>query len=199
MKELIKSSLDKAITYNAYFKQIEQSIENDQPMYESENLNFYNKLNYQRMKRLNKTSRLSDGFLEAGRSVPCKLIWLVITEGWCGDAAQIVPVLNKMASEIDNLELKLIYRDQHLELMDKFLTNGGRSIPKVIIIDATTLEVKGDWGPRPKPAQDMFMVYKNNKLDMDYKEVQAEMQKWYLKDKSENIQKELQPMLDLCK
>ncbi len=195
--DLIKTSLAKAIPYEEYFNRVEAGVEGDS-MYNNENLDYYTKLNYQRMKRLNKTVTLNSQLLNAGEEISCDLTWLVITEGWCGDAAQILPVLNKVSEAIDKIDLKIVYRDQNLELMDEFLTNGGKSIPKVIIIDKNTMEVKGSWGPRPEPAQDMFLVYKNSETKIEYKDFQVEMQKWYAKDKSEHIQKELIPLFDLC-
>jgi len=175
-----------------------EAAANGDLMYNDENMDFYTQLNHQRMKRLNKTIKLSEELVQKGEGITCDLIWLVLTEGWCGDAAQILPVLNKIDEAIDKVDLKLIYRDQNLELMDHFLTNGGRSIPKVVVIDKNTMDVKGDWGPRPTPAQDMFLVYKNSEVKKDYKEFQAEIQKWYTKDKAEHIQKELLPLFDLC-
>ena len=197
MKELIEKSLKASITFKEYFQTVERAVQGEL-MYNDENLDYYTQLNYQRMKRLNKTINLNDGILEASERISCNLIWLVLTEGWCGDAAQVLPVLQKVDDAVANVELRVLYRDENLELMDQFLTNGGRSIPKVIVIDKETLEVKGSWGPRPEPAQDMFLVYKNSEPKKDYKEFQAEMQKWYVKDKAEHIQKELQPLFDLC-
>lgn len=197
MRDLINRSIEASISFKEYYDTVEKGA-NGQLMYNDENLDYYTQLNYQRMKRLNKTVNLNPAFLEAGEEVTCDLIWLVLTEGWCGDAAQILPVLNKVDEVFDKIDLRILYRDQNLELMDEFLTNGGRSIPKVIVIDKSTLDVKGSWGPRPEPAQDMFMVYKNSLPKKDYKEFQAEMQKWYLKDKAEHIQKELMPLFNLC-
>ncbi|MEM1134986.1 MAG: thioredoxin family protein, partial [Bacteroidota bacterium] len=115
-----------------------------------------------------------------------------------GDAAQILPVLNKIAEASPNIELLTLLRDENLRLMDSFLTNGGRSIPKLIILDKKSISVKGSWGPRPKPAQDMFLVYKHNKEKVAYEDFQAELQKWYLKDKAGAIQDELFELLDVC-
>lgn len=195
--DLIKTSLERTISYDEYFSRVEAAANGDL-MYHNENMDYYTQLNHQRMKRLNKTVKLSEELVKAGDGIACDLTFLVLTEGWCGDAAQILPVLNKVDEAIERITVKFLYRDQNLELMDLFLTNGGRSIPKVIVVDNNTLEIKGDWGPRPTPAQDMFMVYKNSEIKTDYKEFQVEMQKWYAKDKSEHIQKELMPLFDLC-
>jgi hypothetical protein len=118
------------------------------------------------------------------------LIWLVLTEGWCGDAAQTVPIMAKMAGESLNIELKLIFRDENLDIMDEFLTDGGRSIPKLIVLNKETLEVLENWGPRPVEAQELFWKAKNSP-DFDYPEVQKALQLWYAKDKTLSTQKEL--------
>ncbi|WP_020533816.1 thioredoxin family protein [Flexithrix dorotheae] len=200
MEKIIEKSLAKAIPYTAYRDLMIGLSENGKTTgpNQTESLVFYTKLNNQRMKRLDKSLELKPDFNEAIRKINCDLIWLVLTESWCGDAAQILPVLNKIAEASPNIELLTVLRDENLPLMDNFLTNGGRSIPKVIILDKETLEVKGSWGPRPKPAQDMFTVYKLNKKKILYQDFQAELQKWYLKDKAETIQDELLPFLKVC-
>jgi hypothetical protein len=66
---------------------------------QSEMMFNYGKLNRQRMNRLEKTIRLGDSLKEKLRGVKRKMIWLVITEGWCGDAAQNIPVIEKIAAE----------------------------------------------------------------------------------------------------
>ena len=116
------------------------------------------------MDRLDKKSRFTPA-TEAGLvRLANHYQLLVLTEAWCGDAAQSIPLHNHMAEATDNLDLRLVLRDEHPELMDHFLTDRGRSIPKVIILDADTQEVLGSWGPRPAPAQEMAMDYKNKTL-----------------------------------
>ena len=74
------------------------------------------------------------------------MIWLVISEGWCGDAAQNMPVVEKIVDEMPNVEIRYVLRDENLELMDQYLTNGGRSIPKALFVDTETFEVLGRLG-----------------------------------------------------
>jgi hypothetical protein len=200
MEQLIKDSLKISFDYLRYRKLTAELAEVGQTTgpNQTESLIFYTKLNNQRMNRLDKTLLLTDEFMKVAESISCDLIWLVLTERWGGDAAQILPVLNKVAVTSSNIEMKLLLRDNNLELMDNFLTNGGRSIPKLIILDKDTLQLKGSWGPRPKPAQDMFEVYKTQKDKIAYKDFQAELQKWYLKDKALTIQEELLEFLNTC-
>ena len=111
----------------------------------------------------------------------------------------MLPVLNLLVNRLDTLELGIVYRDEHPDLMEAFLTNGSRSIPKVIMIERTTLAVRGDWGPRPRPAQDLFEIYRTSDLKVDYGTFQKELQKWYLRDRAEHIQRELVGMLESCR
>ena len=99
---------------------------------QSEAMFNYGKLNRQRMKRLANTIKLNDSLVERVRNVDRKMIWLIITEGWCGDAAQSIPLIEKIAHENSNIETRYILRDENLELMDKYLSNNARSIPKLM-------------------------------------------------------------------
>jgi len=163
----------------------------------------YTKLNLSRMNRIDKRSRLTDTTLEKLAKIKKPVIWLVLTEGWCGDAAQIVPVLNHMASENEHITLRFILRDENLEIADAFLTNGARAIPKILVVDAATLEVLTTWGPRPTEMQKMVMDAKAASLaTIDEKERKAIMEAsannlhlWYAKDKTLAIQTEFLEVL----
>jgi hypothetical protein len=117
----------------------------------------------------------------------------VLSEGWCGDAAQIVPVIHKMADVTDKVELKIALRDDNDALMQHFLTNGGKAIPKLIVLDAETLEVVLDWGPRPHGAKQLILDYKAAHGVVD-ETAKIELQKWYLHDKGISIQNEIVEM-----
>ena len=162
---------------------------------QSEEMLHYTKLNIVRMKRIDKTTVVQDDVREAITNIQTPQTWLVITEAWCGDAAQIVPVINVMASLNPQITLKHVLRDENEELMDLFLTNGGKSIPKVVVIDKTANQVIGDWGPRPSEMQEMVMARKNNPNATPYSEFVIEAQKWYAKEKTVSIQREFVAML----
>jgi len=148
------------------------------------------------MKRHDKRTELNSEVREKFENVDRKMIWLVLTEAWCGDAAQSIPIINKMAEVNENIELRLILRDQNLELMDQFLYNGkSRSIPKLICIDKETLEVLGHWGPRPQEAQDMYNTLSDSS-EMAYQEVAEHLHKWYADDKANEIQHEFFHAID---
>ena len=161
---------------------------------QSEAMFNYAKINRQRMKRLDKTVELTSLTKQKAQSVNQKWIWLVITEGWCGDAAQNIPVIEKIAAENPNIETRYVLRDENLELMDLYLTNNARSIPKLICLDAETLEEIGTWGPRPQAAMDYF--YGMRAEGMEKPQMMENLQRWYLQDKEHSIQIEFQTLLD---
>lgn len=83
---------------------------------------------------------------------------LVVTEPWCGDSLAIFPVVSKLFAEA-GCETRVIRRDVHTELIDQYLTNGGRAIPIVIVLDDEFTE-RFHWGPRPKQAQSIVTEHK---------------------------------------
>ncbi|WP_214227075.1 thioredoxin family protein [Pedobacter sp. B4-66] len=149
----------------------------------------YTKMNVQRMNRVDKTVKLNDEFLNVLSAVKNKYRFLVISEGWCGDAAQIVPVFDKIATSFaDKFELKFVLRDKNLPLIDAHLTNGGRAIPVLLIMDEKGDVVK-KWGPRPNVLQELLAKWKKETTDM--MEIAEKLHGWYAKDKTQSTQQEL--------
>jgi len=196
MKELLQEKLGQTMTYEKYRELIDKLIIEGKTTgpNQSEAMLGYTKLNAQRMNRLDKKMQLEEDLLKAIASIEGEFIWLVITEGWCGDAAQILPIFQKIAESTDKISLQLILRDDHPELIDKFLTGGARAIPKLISIDKKSWEVVATWGPRPEPAQKMLMEFKANP-SLSYDEFSLSLQKWYNKDKGKTTQEELVQVL----
>ena len=160
---------------------------------ESESLVEYSKLNVVRMNRLDKTTEIIPELQKKISEISAPQTWLVLTEGWCGDAAQIIPVFNKIAELNSNIQLKLLLRDEHLELMSKYLTNGkSQSIPKLVVLDEHNNELF-TWGPRPAALQELFYHMKANAMNND--SIKEEIHKWYAKDKTVSIQKDLLALL----
>ncbi len=186
-----------AYTYEDYSKMVADLLEKKTTTNgdDSPEILGYTKMNIQRSSRWDKRGKLTEETVKALEAVQNKMIWLVISEGWCGDAAQSVPFIAKMAEASENIELKIILRDQNLEVMDEFLTNGSRSIPKVVALDAETLEIKGSWGPRPTEAQEMYMSDRE-KPDFSHEEAAEKLHLWYAKDKGQSIQSEFVQLLN---
>lgn len=160
---------------------------------QNEDLIYYTKLNAQRAKRIGKTSAIGEDLANKIKELP-RQIWLLITETWCGDAANSVPVIAKLAELNPSIDLRIVLRDENLDLMDQFLTKGGRSIPKLIAMDED-LNVLFDWGPRPKDAQELYWGWRERDDREPYKEFQVTLQKWYNENKSEAVQEELAEQL----
>lgn len=192
MKEIIKKSLEKSFSYSEYRTHVSSQLSQGKVTgdEQSEHLLKYSELNVVRMNRLDKTITVHDEVAEKITSIKSKLIWLVLAEGWCGDAAQLLPVINKKAELSENIKLKVLLRDENEELMNQFLTNGGKAIPKLIIIEEETLEVLDHWGPRPEGASKLISDYKATHGIVD-EIAKTELQKWYLQDKGFSLQKEI--------
>lgn len=149
-------------------------------------------LNLQRMKRIEKTTVLNPELLAAVDQLGRRLVWLVIAEAWCGDASQNLPVLNKIAENSNGkIEMKVVLRDEYPELMDQFLTNGSRSIPKLLCIDAESSEVLGIWGPRPQEIQKQFLQFKSEGTAKTHQELVYQVHLFYAQDKTASLQKEI--------
>lgn len=195
---ITNETLKKGFKYSNYRKLIDKLLETGKTSGEnhSEGMIHYTKMNVHRMNRHDKRSELSTEMVEKLKNVDRNMIWVVITEAWCGDAAQSVPIINKMAEESDNIELHLIFRDENLEVMDQFLYNGkSRSIPKLICLDGESMDVLGDWGPRPASAQRLFDTLRSDP-DITTQRVAETLHKWYADDKNREIQKEFLSLLN---
>lgn len=192
MKELIQKHLKASMTYPEYRSVIDGLLANNKTTgsNHSEEYLHYTKMNVARMNRWDKKTEILPTVKEKIERIDRSQTWLIITEAWCGDAAQIVPVINQLASLNVKIEVKLVLRDENLKLMDAFLTNGGRSIPIVIVVDDETKAVVGTFGPRPAEMQKLVMARKNDPNASPYSEFVVEVQKWYAKDKAKSIQKE---------
>lgn len=195
IKDIILQSLENSISYNQYLKIIDQKvIENSTTGKEkTQVLAEYTKLNQRRMKRWNKTVKISEVHSQQIKSFKAPVTWLVITESWCGDAAHLIPVIAKVASLNPHISLKLVLRDEHPKLMNAFLTNGGKAIPKLIMLDEH-LNVLNTFGPRPSKATAMVNNYKakHGTLSAEFKE---ELQHWYNKDKGQSTINDLVSLL----
>ena len=173
------------LTYRDLVKQLAES-NSSTGKEQTEALVNYTKLNDRRMKRWDKTIKVSEEAQQKIVNFNDNITWLIITESWCGDAAHVIPALNKIAELNPNIDIKIVLRDENLELMDLFLTNGGRAIAKVVMIDNKTGEVLNTYGPRPSEATSYVNRFKakHGALTPEFKE---DLQHWYNKDKGQNI------------
>lgn len=197
MKKIIEKSLEKSMTYQAYRDLVTNLLEKGETTSQDnrESMIEYSKLNNSRMKRLDKTTKLSEDLVSKLQTIDKPVEWIVLTEGWCGDAAQTLPVINKMAEQNKNITLRVVLRDENQDLMNEFLTNGGQSIPKLIQVENN--EVTSDWGPRPTLATKLVNDFKkeHGQLTPEFKK---DLQVWYNKDKGQSTIDDMSEFLGLA-
>ncbi len=200
MNRIIKKSLKRAQSYTEYKELILNLLKEGKStgLNQNDNLLNFTKLNDKRMKRLDKKTKLSQIAEKEVLTVQKDFTWLVLTESWCGDAAQTLPVINKFAEANKKINLRVVLRDDNDDLMNQFLTNGSKSIPKLIVIENNTNKVVGSWGPRSKFATKMVNDYKEKHGNLSA-EFKKELQLWYNSDEGINIEKEMVELLDFMK
>ncbi|MEX0362104.1 MAG: thioredoxin family protein [Allomuricauda sp.] len=196
--ELIQEGISKGMEYGEYRSMVEQLAKNGQTTgpEQLESLINYTELNDRRMKRWDKTIKISEEAQQRIAKVKSKLVFLVLSESWWGDAAPSLPVMNKIAELNPNIEFKVVLRDENLDLMNQFLTNGSQSIPKLIVLDKEADAIIGEWGPRPSIATQMVEDFKkeHGTLTSEFKQ---DLQVWYNKDKGQNTLSDLLDLLPL--
>ena len=197
MKEIIENSLHKSMSYDTYVDLVKNLAQTNGTTgnEKTENLIEYTKLNDRRIKRWHKTLKIDDFTKAQLKKFNKKITWLVLTESWCGDAAHVMPVMQKVAEINPNIAIKVVLRDENEALMNNFLTNGGKAIPKLIMIDDASGDVINTFGPRPSEATKMVNQYKetHGQLTPEFKE---DLQRWYNKDKGQTAVKDLVALLD---
>lgn len=112
---------------------------------------------------------------------------LVIAEDWCGDASSTIPAVARFADAVPGMELRVLRRDEHPELMDRYLTDGARAIPIVIVLDEAWREL-GHWGPRPAALQAFVM---ENRPLIPKAELYPQVRRWYARDRGETTLREV--------
>ncbi|WGD36063.1 thioredoxin family protein [Olleya sp. YS] len=186
IKQIIKDSLVNSMSYQAYRDLVSTLVEKESNTGHEVTLALanYTMLNDRRMKRWDKTIKIDEALKASIKNKSINQTWLVITESWCGDAAHVMPVINKIAELNEGIEYRVVLRDENEALMDQFLTNGSRSIAKLIIIDNKTQNVVATYGPRPSTATTLVNNYKakHGRLTPEFKE---DLQKWYNQDKGQ--------------
>ena len=183
--------IEEGLSYEDYLKEANfriSSIQNDS--YQE-----YTKLNIIRMNRIFKTNEITDSFLSVLNQINKKVYWIIISEPWCGDAANSVPIIAKAAMRNPAITLKIFLRDSNPEMMDYYLTNGTKSIPILIMLDENLNEVFR-WGPRPKELQKLVIEMKNSN-QFQKEDIIKKIQLWYLEDKSKSIQEEITQLLSI--
>ncbi|MDO6471130.1 thioredoxin family protein [Maribacter sp. 1_MG-2023] len=197
IEDLIKKGLESSYSYLEYRALVSDLAEKGEATgpEQSEALSQYTQLNNSRMRRWDKTLKFNDEAVAKIKAVDQKISWLVLSESWCGDASPALPVMNKITEINPNISLSIILRDENLDIMNQFLTNGGMSIPKLIATDIAEATVVATWGPRSMKATQLVEDYKaeHGKLTPEFKQ---DLQVFYNKDKGQSILEDLLKLLD---
>jgi hypothetical protein len=187
--KILVGSLANVYTYAQYRTMIAELLKDNRTTGpdQSEGYVEYTRQNMHRMDRMEQWVNIPE---ELSKQITKDYDWLVLSEAWCGDASQNLPVMAALADRLPNVTLRIVLRDEHPELMNHFLTNGGKAIPKLIVIDRSTEQVLVNWGPRPQDAQAMVMEMKKNSA-LDHHDIAKEVFKWYAKDKGASTVSEI--------
>ncbi len=199
LKALVASDLEGTHSYEEYVQLIEGLHQQELTTghVQNEKLVEYSKLNEHRMKRIYRKQQLDMELSAKIASLTNHYTWLVITESWCGDGAQNIPILERLASLSDHVQTRYMLRDENPAIMNLFLTNGGQSIPIIVCLNDKS-EVVFRWGPRPAPLQERVMEYKQApEPKISYDDFAKENQLWYAKNKGTRFQEEFKLLVDL--
>lgn len=196
LKDMLSEAVEDGMSYNTYISLVRELMAEGKSTGHTQNddmLN-YSKLSERRMKRWDKTFKIPESDKAFFQNLSKSITFLVVSEGWCGDAAHALPIINKIAEASPEIDLKIVLRDDNDELIGNFLSNGAKSIPKLIALDED-LRVLFTWGPRPIEATALVDNYKttHGKLTPEFKE---DLQKWYNKDKGLGTLKDIKAELE---
>lgn len=185
-------------SYNGFVELCEALLAENKTTGENHSVAYldYTRINLQRTHRIYKTTEINADLSAAIANLKGKYKALILVEAWCGDVGQNLPVIAKALEGSPNFVFEAILRDENLDVIDQFLTNGGRAIPKLIVTDLATNEVRATWGPRPAAAQQMVHDWKVAIEKPPYSEFIISLQLWYTHDKTQSLQAELLTMVN---
>lgn len=189
--------LEQGMSYDTFRIMIDELLEEDKTTgpNQADYMVQYTRMNVRRMNRWDKRISLNPSLKEKSNEVQQPWIWLILNEAWCGSASHSLPVIAKIADKASNIEIKIILRDKHPHIMDEYLTDGARSIPKLICLHAESLEEIGTWGPRTKSFQKKAMKWKNNP-EISKEDWIRKQHQWARRDQSETLQNEFQLLIN---
>jgi hypothetical protein len=192
---LLNKILKSGLAYTEYIQNTIEELANTDPAMlngiESERYT-NKKLNLHRAARIEKTYHVNDELAAGVEKIIKPQTWMVLTESWCGDSAQIIPYIWMMTKDNPNITLKMVLRDSYPEIMDQFLTNGTRSIPVIAGFDANGNELFR-WGPRPQTAVELVKELKAQGLEK--KAWLEKLHLWYGRNRGQEIEKEMLELL----
>lgn len=182
------------LTWEEYIQRFEDILSGTftNELYAKEAYRDYVKMNFSRMNRWLKNIEINADLKNKLSSIGETQDWYLITEPWCGDAAHSVPLIYLMSQLNNNIHLHLVLRDDNHDFIDQYLTNGGRSIPKLVARNGNGEDIFV-WGPRPK---DLALIHAKLKAEnADFDTINQTLQTWYNHNKGADIQEEFNELL----
>lgn len=152
----------------------------------------YLPLNLVRTTRIEKTYTPAGALQAAARAIQAPQLWMVLTEPWCGDSAQNLPYIFKIAACSAAIDTRILLRDLNLDIMDAYLTDGTRGIPKLVAFDLQGRELFR-WGPRPGPAAELFRQLKGAGTPVE--ELREKLHRWYARNRGRALENEFAELL----
>ena len=137
---------------------------------------YYARYNHERSDRVKQAYEVSATLREGVERINAPQLWMVLTEDWCSDSAYALPLIVAAAAFNGLIDLRILRRDDNLDIMDQYLTGTARSIPKLVAFSEQGEECF-QWGPRPREAQHLRQRLKNEGLSGD--EISKKMIEWY--------------------
>lgn len=182
------------LTWEEYIQRFEDILSGTftNELYAKDAYRDYVKMNFSRMNRWLKNIEINADLKNKLSSIGETQDWYLITEPWCGDAAHSVPLIYLMSQLNNNIHLHLVLRDDNHDFIDQYLTNGGRSIPKLVARNGNGEDIFV-WGPRPK---DLALIHAKLKAEnADFDTINQTLQTWYNHNKGADIQEEFNEIL----
>lgn len=186
----------KGLTFSNYFEMMRIEAEkSDSPNLSQQEIEDRSLviLNHQRFSRIVRTYKVDESLHEIVKNISSPQIWMIISEISCGDSAQIIPYIAKIAEINPLISLRIILRDSNLDIMDHYLTDGkSRSIPKWVAFDEEGQELF-QWGARPRQAQNLVNRLRNE--GMPKEKFLEQLHLWYGRDRGKSLENELKEIL----
>jgi len=186
--------INKGYSFENYLERIEDELEEQIELDDPKELVQYYAINLQRSRRIKKTFRYNPGMEKKAKSYNADLKFLIISEGWCGDASQIVPIVDNLANTM-GIESKIVFRDENLGLMEEYKTNGSLSIPIVIGVTPDGEEAFR-FGPRPAKAMEFTNRFKRDPDKYSKDDFYEDLQRFYNENHGQDVISEILEMVE---
>jgi hypothetical protein len=194
---VFKEVLQTALGFEEYLQLTKDILEEKIPrhgIYLNDSTFRYTRSNLERMNKVLQNIVINQKLYNLLSELKEDWIWVVLSEPWCGDASWGTTALHVIATCTDRIEFKILLRDQHPDIMQRYQTTGTDSIPKLICLRADDLSEVFTWGPRPAVLQNMIAEFKASE-NFDYKESVRMLHQWYEQDMAKSIQEELTDLI----